>query len=193
MRQTPPHGGQHPAATTQDNAISVVSAYGAFRLLLALLAVWSFFAGFSLLTQGLGQLSFGNENPAAQRVIGAHMIVLAPVYALIAWRRSEYRLFIWMPYAGQLAIIIPALWELLLGDHDIDGALLFIVSVIFLVLLVYVWSSSHPLGFFQPDEEHDPSEDGEFDEDGDEDVGEVSDEAATGDPSARGRRYRRSS
>lgn len=192
MRQTPPHDGQHPAATTQDNAITVVSAYGAFRLLLALLAVWSFFAGFSLLTQGLGQLSFGDENTAAQRVIGAHMIVLAPVYALIAWRRSEYRLFTWMPYAGQLAIIIPALWELLLGDHDIDGALLLVVSIIFLVLLVYVWSSSHPLGFFQPDDEEGEPDDGEVGEDEEEDLDEASDEPAAGDPSARGRRYRRS-
>ena len=190
MRPSPPHGDQHPAATTPDNAIAVVSAYGAFRVLLVLLAVWSFFAGFSLLTQGLGQLSFGGQNTAAQRVIGAHMIVLAPVYALIAWRRSEYRLFIWIPYAAQLAIIVPALWELLLGDHDVDGGLLLIVSIIFLVLLVYVWSSSHPLGFFQPDDEDDEPEDGELDDV--EDPDGVDDAADDNDTSARGRRYRRS-
>jgi hypothetical protein len=190
MRPSPPHGDQHPAAPLPDNAIAVVSAYGAFRLLLVLLAVWSFFAGFSLLTQGLGQLSFGGQDTAAERVIGAHMIVLAPVYALIAWRRSEYRLFMWIPYAAQLAIIVPALWEFVFGGPNDDGALLLIVSIIFLVLLVYVWSSSHPLGFFAP-------HDGDDEQDGDElddveDPDEADDAPAAGDTSARGRRYRRS-
>lgn len=186
MRPSTPHGDPQPAATTPDNAIAVVSAYGAFRVLLALLAVWSFLAGFSLLTQGLGQLSFGGEDTAAERVVGAHMIVLAPVYGLIAWRRNEYRLFIWIPYAAQLAIIVPSLWELLVGDHDVDGVLLLLVSIIFLVLLVYVWSSSHPLGFFQPDDEPDDEELDEFEEP-DEEAGE----APAEDASARARRYRR--
>jgi hypothetical protein len=167
-----------------DDAISVVSAYGAFRLLLILIAIWSFFAGFSLLTQGFAALSFGGQDEAAERVIGAHMIVLAPIYALIAWRRSEYRYFIWVPYAGQLAIILPALWELVFGDFD--GALLLVVSIIFLALLVYVWTSSHPLAFFQPDEE----EDAEYDEE-DEDA-EPPAQSALDEASARARRYRRS-
>lgn len=189
MRPSPPHDDQHPAATTPDNAIAVVSAYGAFRVLLVLLAVWSFFAGFSLLTQGLGQLSFDGQDPAAERVIGAHMIVLAPVYALIAWRRSEYRLFIWIPYAAQLAIIVPALWGFVFDGPNDDGALLLIVSIIFLVLLVYVWSSSHPLGFFQPDDEDDEREEGELDDVEDPDG---VDDAADDDTSARSHRYRRS-
>jgi len=49
----PPRG---PAPTPQDNAIAVISAYGAFRLLMVLLAIWTFFAGFSLFTQGVGAL-----------------------------------------------------------------------------------------------------------------------------------------
>jgi hypothetical protein len=43
-------------ARTADDAVAEVSAYGAFRLLLLLLAVWSFFAGFALLTQAVGAL-----------------------------------------------------------------------------------------------------------------------------------------
>jgi hypothetical protein len=172
------------AARSADDAVAVVSAYGTFRVLLVLLAVWSFFAGFSLLTQGLGQLSFGGQDDAAERVVGAHMIVLAPVYGLIAWRRSEYRLLVWIPYTAQLAIILPALWELI-SEGETDGALLFIVSIIFLVLLIYVWSSSHPLGFFAPDEEE------EFEEDDDGD--ELDPESVTPEESAaRARRYRRS-
>jgi hypothetical protein len=161
--------------------VTVVSAYGAFRLLLGLLAVWSFFAGFALLTQALGQLSFGGQEEAAERVIGAHMIMLAPVYGLIAWRRSDYRLLIWIPYAAQLAFIIPLSWELL-SDGETDGALLLVVSIIFLALLVYVWTSSRPLAFFQP-------EDSEMDGDDD---GEPMSAQSLDEASSRARRYRRS-
>jgi hypothetical protein len=152
-------------------------------VLLVLLAVWSFFGGFSLLTQGVGQLSFGGQDDAAERVVGAYMILLSPVYGLIAWRRSEYRLLTWIPYAAQLAIVLPGLWELL-TDGQTDGALLLIVSIIFLVLLIYVWSSSHPLDFFSPEEE-----DGEEDDDGEELDPDV---APAEESAARARRYRRS-
>jgi hypothetical protein len=178
----PPRAGARPA----DDAVAVVSAYGAFRVQLVHLAAWSFFAGFSLLTQGLGQLSFGGQDDAAERVVGAQMILLAPVYGLIAWRRSEYRLLIWIPYAAQLAIVLPGLWELL-TDGETDGALLLIVSIIFLILLIYVWSSSHPLGFFQPEEAEDEDEDTDAEEYDDADPGIPADDAA-----ARARRYRRS-
>ncbi len=183
MNQQPP-ADQRPALAT-DDAIAVVSAYGAFRLLLGLLAAWSFFAGFALLI-GADALSFGDD-ALAGRVIGAHMIVLSPVYGLLAWRRSEYRLFIWIPYSAQAAIVLPALWEIVINQR-LEGELLLIVSTIFLVLLVYLWWSSHPLGFFQPAPEELEDEDG-TDEDDD-----FADDAhpAAGDPSARGRRYRRS-
>jgi hypothetical protein len=173
----PPASDQRQAVRT-DDAIAVVSAYGAFRLLLGLLAVWSFFAGFALV---IGALSFGDDT-LAERVIGAHMIVLSPIYGLLAWRRTEYRYFIWVPYAGQAAIVLPSLWEIVINQH-LEGALVLVVSIIFLVLLVYVWWSSHPLGFFQPAEGEEEEED-EFDEfdDG---------ERVAGDPAARARRYRR--
>jgi hypothetical protein len=178
MREPSP--GAAPAPT---DAVTVVSAYGAFRLLLALLAVWSFFAGFSLLTGGLGQLGFGGDDNAAERVVGAHMLILAPVYGLLAWRRQEYRLLLWIPYAAQLAIILPGFWELLFGDFD--GALLLIVSIIFFALLVYVWMSSHPLGFFEP-----APDDGIDEDAGDE--GEEDEAEAAGAAFTRSRRYRRS-
>jgi hypothetical protein len=144
-RRTAPAG-----AGRRDDAVAVISAYGAFRLLLVLLAVWSFFAGFSLLTQGVGALSLGNGGAPAERIVGAQMLVLVPVYGLIAWRRDEYRLLLWIPYAAQLAVILPLLWDLVVtGDVDFqDGALMLIVSLIFEVLLVYFWWSSHPLEHF---------------------------------------------
>jgi len=129
----------------RDSAMSVVSAQGAFRVLLLLLALWSFFAGFALATQGIGALTLGGGG-AAERIAGAQMLILVPVYGLIAWRREEYRLLAWVPYAAQLAVIIPVSWELLRGREFADSALMLIVSIVFLVLLLYVWLSSSTLG-----------------------------------------------
>jgi hypothetical protein len=167
-----------------SDAIAVVSAYGAFRLLLGLLAAWSFFAGFALI---IGALEFGDD-ALARRVVGTHMVVLSPVYALLAWRRTEYRLFIWMPYAAQAAIVLPGLWELVI-NQNLEGALVLVVSSIFLVLLVYLWTSSHPLGFFAPAEEAD-----EDDEAADADTApDLDREREFGaDAAGRARRYRRS-
>lgn len=164
-REPPP---RDDAASTQENAIAVISAYGAFRLLMALLAVWTFFAGFSLLTQGVGALSFGG-GAAAERVAGGQMMVIAPVYGLIAWRRDQYRQLLWLPYAGQVAIILPTLYDLLISHdgHFEDASLFLIISLIFFALLVYLWWSSHPLEHFagfggeeeEWDEEEEPAED----------------------------------
>ncbi|MEX2245324.1 MAG: hypothetical protein WEC75_01440 [Dehalococcoidia bacterium] len=160
-----------PQPAGRDDAIAVISAYGAFRVLLALLAVWTFFAGFSLLTQGIGALSFGGDD-ASERVIGAYMIVLVPIYGLLVWRREEYRLLLWVPYAAQIAIILPTLWDLLRGNQDFgDSALLLVVSIIFFVLLAYLWRASHPVGFFDlggdEEEEEDEDEEPDMDEFGD--------------------------
>jgi hypothetical protein len=143
------------SARSSDNAIAVISAYGAFRVLMVLLALWTFFAGFSLITQGVGALSFGDNSASAERVVGAQMMMLAPVYGLLAWRRDEYRLLIWIPYAAQLAIILPTVYDLFISrDRDFqEGALMLIVSLIFFVLLVYFWFSSKPADFFHPAED----------------------------------------
>jgi hypothetical protein len=150
------------AVTSQENAIAVISAYGAFRLLLVLLAIWTFFAGFSLLTQGVGALSFGG-GAAAERVLGGYLLILVPIYGLLAWRRDEYRLLIWVPYAAQIAIIVPTFYDLTISHqgHFADSALILIVSLIFLALLVYLWWSSHPVHHFlgaDEDEEWDEEE-----------------------------------
>lgn len=173
-------------APAQDSAISVVSAQGAFRVLVLLLALWTFFAGFALVTQGIGALTLGGGG-AAERIAGAQMLMLVPIYGLLAWRRDEYRLLVWVPYAAQLAVIIPVLWELLRGREFGDSALMLIVSVVFLVLLMYLWLSSSTLAF--GDDEAPPPESRaravEEQYAGDDDL--------TGEaPSAdRGRRYRR--
>ena len=143
MTQEPSRTHSTQARDTRQ-AVSVVSAYGAFRLLLLLLAGWSAFAGFALIT-GFAALSY--EGGTASRVAGSYMMVLAPIYALIALRRDEYRLLLWVPYAALLAVILPGLWQLVF-DQKVDAPLILVVSIVFLALLVYMWVSSHPLDFF---------------------------------------------
>ncbi|HEY8171709.1 MAG TPA: hypothetical protein VIH21_01365 [Dehalococcoidia bacterium] len=179
------------ASKPPENAIAVVSAYGAFRLLLILLTVWTVFAGFSLLTQGIGALTFGADDSATERIAGAYMLILAPIYVLLAWRRDEYRLLIWVPFAAQLAVIVPVTWGIVSRDGDSDdGALMLLVAIIFLVMLVYVRWSSRPAHFFGgDDEEEEYEEDDEEEEEEEEDDGE--DEEETAAEAARRRRYRR--
>lgn len=176
-----------------ESAVAVISAYGAFRLLIVLLALWTFLEGFALVTGGFDALSLGgHDRRTAEQIIGAQMIAVVPVYALLAWQRDRYRLLIWIPYGAQLAIIIPIGWSLL--HADADGALLFIVSAIFFALLFYFWWHSHPLDFFQEDdaEEDDGEADDDEDEDDDLDPDEEGDEDPDpGDRGGRARRYRR--
>lgn len=156
----PPDSTRTPAAAAQPGAVAVLSAHGAFRALLVLLALWSFFEGFALFTGSVHALSLGGSR-ASERVAGGQMLIFVPVYGLIAWNRERYRLMLWLPYATQLAIIVPLLLNLFAGPRRQDGLLVLIVSIIFFSLLVYFWRQSHPLDFFVEDE-------AEFDEDEDE-------------------------
>lgn len=165
---TPPEPAK-PAA--QPSAVAVISATGAFRVLLILLAVWSFFEGFALFTGAVSALSLGGHDRTAERIIGAQMIVFVPVYALLAWNRERYRLLIWVPYGAQLAIILPTIGNVVRFQRD--GAGLFVISLTFFVLLFYFWWHSHPLDFFSgsaadeyDDEDEDASEDDEDDGEG---------------------------
>jgi hypothetical protein len=189
----PPAGDGEGAAVSRETAVAVISAYGAFRLLLILLAVWTFLEGFALVTGALDALSLGGHDRDSERIIGTQMIVLVPIYAILVWQRERYRLLIWVPYAAQLAIILPTGWALL--HADTDSALLFAVSGIFFVLLFYLWWHSHPLDFYQPsggdeadggEEEDDSADEGE--EDGEEEEEGAEEPTDRGD---RPRRYRR--
>jgi len=169
--------------------MSVISAYGAFRLVVVLLAIWSFIEGFSLFTGSFDALTLGGHDRTAERIIGAQMIVLVPVYALLVWRRDRYRLLIWVPYVAQLAIILPIAWSALQGDTD--GLLLMLVSVIFFALMFYFWWQSHPLDFFQPAAAEDETgEEDDLDEDA-EDGGDEEEPGPGNRDAASRRRYRR--
>jgi hypothetical protein len=127
---TPPR----PEAAAGGGA--VVSVGAARRLVLLLLAFWTAVWGFSLLfAANAGSLSAGIEEHAAQRLLGIHVLILAPVYALLGWNPTKYRVFLWVPYATQAGITGVTLFILK------DAVLPFVVAVIFLVLLVFLWQA----------------------------------------------------
>jgi hypothetical protein len=118
---------------------SMISAYGAFRLLLIVLTVWTFFEGFALTTGALSPVDAGTDR-TAERILGGLMVVLGGVYGMLAWQRERYRLLLWVPFAAQLAIVVPLLFDL-----EGDSLLLLVISTTFLVLMVYVWWRSRDI------------------------------------------------
>ena len=123
----------------------VISAERAQRLVLFLLALWTGLSGLALtlfqdasgatIAGGLG----GGQGHAAQRLVGVHLLVLAPVYALIAWYPKRYRLLLWVPYAAQGGVVITTLYDIMRGYRTFsDGALPLFVAAVFLALLLYV-------------------------------------------------------
>lgn len=188
QEQDPTQSSQKPAM--RNEAVALISAYGAFRLLIILLAIWSFVEGFALFAGRVDALTLGGDarnQRVAEQIIGAQMIVLVPLYALLAWRRDQYRVLMWVPYASQLAIILPLAFSALRGHPD--GIMLLIVSLIFFSLLVYLLWQSHPLDFFQKQRQAAAVEPEQHEED----AGSSADaepESETPEAAAR-RRYRR--
>ncbi len=136
----PPTGAEeeHPAAT--------ISAQSALRLLLVMLAIWTAFSGLALVFfQGAAAATIGGgleggEGEAAQRLLGVHLLVLAPIYGLLAWEPQRFRLLLWVPYVAQGGVVAVTAFDILTLDRDfLDGALPLIVAATFFVLLVYVW------------------------------------------------------
>ena len=190
MSQAPQPSPTPKPTSARDDAVAVIGAYGAFRLLLILMAIWSFFEGFALFVGRGGALTLGGsgeEKRVAEQIIGAHLLILVPVYGLLAWRRDRYRALMWIPYAAQLAMVLPLGISLLRFQNV--GVLLFIVSLVFLSLLVYFWWQSRPLEFFQKKSEAEPPPPGDTLADLDED--EAGDPTATTPDVSAKRRYRR--
>jgi hypothetical protein len=120
-----------------------VSTQVLIRIVIALLAVWTAIAGLVLLAfQGSssGALGAGTEDEAAQRLLGAHLLVLVPVYLLLAWRPQRFILLMWLPFVAQAVSVLVIGYNMLEGDTAVgDGILAFTVSVIFVALLGYLW------------------------------------------------------
>jgi hypothetical protein len=113
------------------------------RLVIVLVAVWDAFAGLVLLAfhgASAGALGAGVEDEAGQRLLGAHLLVLVPVYLVLAWKPRRFVPLLWLPFGQQAAVALVVAYSMLKGDTDFgDGMLAFTVSLIFVVLLAFLW------------------------------------------------------
>ncbi len=114
------------------------------RLVLVLLALWTILSGLALTffqdasDATIGGGLRGGEGHAAQRLLGVHLLVLAPVYGLIAWDPKRFRLLLWVPYAAQGGVIATTLYDIMRGyRHFADAALPLFVAIVFFGLLLY--------------------------------------------------------
>jgi len=128
---------------------AMLNAQSALRLVLLLLTLWTLLSGLALtFFQGAAAATIGGgleggQGDAAQRLLGVHLLVLAPIYGLIAWQPERYRLIAWVPYAAQGGVVFAALFDIVTGARDIQGAALpLFVALTFFVLLVYVWRAA---------------------------------------------------
>ncbi len=146
-----------PSATepAEERPGAVISAQSALRLVIGLLAMWTLLSGLALTffqdasAATIGGGLEGGQGEAAQRLLGVHLLVLAPIYVLLAWDPRRFRLLLWVPYAAQGGVVAATAFDLLTTSRDLrDGALPLIIATIFLVLLVYVWRAGK-----LPDEE----------------------------------------
>lgn len=144
---TPPP--QTPTTSQEKAGEEVLSARSAMRLLMGLLALWTVFSGLALaFFQDAGAATIGGgleggEGEAAQRLLGVHLLVLAPIYGLLAWDPQRFRLLLWVPYVAQGGVVLATLFDIITGDRDfVDGALPLIVAGVFFVLLLYVTFAS---------------------------------------------------
>ena len=120
----------------------MISADRALRVILILLTLWTAFSGVALLffPDNTEATIGGGQGPAAQRLLGVHILVLAVIYGLLAWNRDGYRMLLWVPFAVQAAVVVITVLNIVTGDLDfLDGLLPLAVATTFLVLLVLIW------------------------------------------------------
>jgi hypothetical protein len=122
----------------------VVSVVAARRLVLLLLAFWTAIWGISLVfATEAASLGAGIEDDAAQRLLGIHVLILAPLYALLGWNPTKYRVFLWVPYVSQAGITVVTIFDVLADNRDLGESVLpLVVAIIFLALLVFLWQAA---------------------------------------------------
>ena len=141
--------------------VAMINAQTLLRVLLVLLTIWTAFSGLALVffqsaaDATIGGGLDGGEGKAAQRLLGVHLLVLAPIYGLLVWRPVQYHALRWVPYAAQGGVVVVTAFDILALDRDfLDGALPLFVATTFLVLLLYVWYAGRPA---QPPDEDEAS------------------------------------
>ena len=131
-----------PDVPGQETPPGMISADRALQVILILLTLWTVFSGIALLffPDNAEATIGGGQGPAAQRLLGVHVLVLAVVYGLLAWKREDYRVLLWVPYAVQAAVVVITVLNIVTGDLDfLDGLLPLAVAATFLTLLILIW------------------------------------------------------
>jgi hypothetical protein len=115
------------------------------RVFVLAIAAWSVLAGLTLTLfhgSSASALGAGVADEAGQRLAGSQMLVLAPVYVLIALRPGRYGSLLWLPFAGQAAVFLAVGYSMLSGDTDFgDGILAFGISGLLGGALAFIWIS----------------------------------------------------
>lgn len=113
------------------------------RVVILLIAAWTLVCGAVLVAlegPSAGALGAGVDDRSGQRLLGVHLLVLVPVYVLLAWRTEQYRGLLWLPYATQLAVVLGVGYSMLQGDAEFgEGILAVAVGAIFVGLLSVLW------------------------------------------------------
>ena len=126
-----------------DNLETQISTRILTRIIVALIAAWSLVYGIVLTLfhdASTGALGAGVDDVAGQRLVGAHMLLLVPVYLMIAWHPERYPMLHWLPFGGQLAVFFAVGYSILSGTIGVsDGILPVAVSAIFMGLLAFIW------------------------------------------------------
>lgn len=133
---------QEPDVPGQETPPGMISADRALQVILILLTLWTVFSGIALLffPDNAEATIGGGQGPAAQRLLGVHVLVLAVIYGLLAWNREGYRMLLWIPYAVQAAVVVITMLNIVTGDLDfLDGLLPLAAAATFLTLLVLIW------------------------------------------------------
>jgi hypothetical protein len=129
--------------TDESPAVASISTRILIRLIVLLIAVWSLLAGLVLVAfhgAGSGAMGAGVADDAGQRLVGTHLLLLTPMYLLIAWRFQRYEGLLWLPFFGQVILALTVAYNIISGDtHFGDGILAVAISSILAGLLGFVW------------------------------------------------------
>jgi hypothetical protein len=140
-------------------AEATIGARLLIRLLLVQTAVWSLVAGIVLVGfQGAGAdaLGAGVADEPGQRLAGAHLLVLAPAYVLMAWHTDRYNGLLWLPIAAQFAVVLAVGYSIVNGATDFeDGVIAAVVSGMLGLLLAFAWVTEQRGSTILPSDETD--------------------------------------
>jgi hypothetical protein len=160
-------------AAVQQSSHSISSTL-LIRGIVLLIAAWTLLAGLALTAfhgSGASAMGAGVADEAGQRLAGAHMLVLVPVYVLIAWRPGRYGSLLWLPFFAQAAVFFAVGYSILSGDTEFgDGILAVSISGMLGGVLAFVWISQQrsnaqeQYGRTSKDDDGDPDSEAEDDQ-----------------------------